>query len=128
MNNLDLVILISIIILILILILNKVKKIKNIIHPIQKKNNNIQNKKINLKQILNTHNNFYKNFITTNIDDNELEKLNINKGNLSRHTIIGEQGGSKNYNNFTVSSNISNNLINYDNTNSTYKKLPYKVK
>jgi hypothetical protein len=128
MDNLDLVILISIIIL--ILILNKVNKVNNvneIIPPIQK-TNNIKNKKVDLKQLLNRHNNFYKKFITTKIDDVELNKLSISKGNITRHTVIGENGGSENYNHFIVDSNISNNLINHDNTNSTYRKLPYKIK
>jgi hypothetical protein len=128
MDNLDLVILISIIIL--ILILNKVNKVHIVnesIPPIQK-NNNIKNKKVDLKQLLNRHNNFYKKFITTKIDDVELNKLSISKGNITRDTVIGENGGSENYNKFIVDSNISNNLINYDNTNSTYKKLPYKIK
>jgi hypothetical protein len=125
MDNLDLVILISIIIL--ILILNKVNKVNEIIPPIQK-TNNIKNKKVDLKQLLNRHNNFYKKFIKTKIDDVELNKLSISKGNITRHTVIGENGGSENYNHFIVDSNISNNLINHDNTNSTYKKLPYKIK
>ena len=124
MNNFDLVILISILILILILNkVNKVKKISKIKIPIQKKNNIITNNKIDLKKL-----NKYNNFITTNIDDNELDKLNINKGNITRNTIIEEKGGSKNFNNFIINSNISNNLINYDNTKSTYTKLPYKIK
>lgn len=127
MDNLDLVILISIIILILILNLNKVNKVNESIPPIQK-NNNTKNKKIDLKQLLNRHNNFYKKFITSNIDDVEFNKLSISKGNITRDTVIGENGGSQNYKNFIVDSNISNNLINYDNINSTYRKLPYKIK
>lgn len=126
MDNLDLVILISIIII--ILILNKVNKVNDIKTPIQKNNNVVSNNKVNLKQILNKYNNFYKKFTTTNIDNTELDKLNINKSNITRHTIIGENGGSKNYNNFIVDSKISNNLINHDNAISTYKKLPYKIK
>lgn len=131
MDNLDLVILISIIILILILNLNlnlnKINKVNESIPPIQK-NNNTKNKKVDLKQLLNRHNNFYKKFITSNIDNVELNKLSISKGNITRDTVIGENGGSQNYKNFMVDSNISNNLINYDNINSTYRKLPYKIK
>ena len=125
MDNLDLVILISIIII--ILILNKVNKVNEIKTHIQK-NNVISTNKVNLKQILNKYNNFYKKFTTNNIDNTELDKLNINKSNITRHTIIGENGGSKNYNNFIVDSKISNNLINHNNAISTYKKLPYKIK
>jgi hypothetical protein len=127
MDNLDLVILISIIIIIIILNLNKVNRVNKSIPPIQK-NNNTKNKKVDLKQLLNRHNNFYKKFITANIDDVELNKLSISKGNITRDTVIGENGGSQNYKNFIVDSNISNNLINYDNINSTYRKLPYKIK
>jgi hypothetical protein len=126
MDNLDLVILISIIIL--FLVLNKTTKVNNIITPIIKKDNVISNKKTDIKEILNQNNNFYKKFITTNINDTELDKLNISKGNITRHTLMEENGGSANYNHLIVNSNISNNLVNYDNSKSTYIKLPYKIK
>ena len=57
------------------------------------------------------------------MNDIELEQININKGSLTNHTIINENGGSVNYNNFIIDSNISNNYINYTNNYSTYNKF-----
>ena len=128
MNNLDLVILISIIILYIIFNHETVQKINKSIEKKQIILKNENNDKINLKNILNENKIFYKNFITTKIDDAELDKLNINKGNITRQTIIGEDGGSKRYNNFFIDSNISNNAINYESSHTTYVKMPYQIK
>ena len=106
MEIIDLFILINIIFL--IIVLNNSKPIQK---PIKLDNQNNNN---NLKNILNTN--------------NDLDKININRGSITRDTIIKEDGGSSHYKDYTVNSNISNNSINYDNKYLSYIKLPYNHK
>jgi len=64
----------------------------------------------------------------TQLDKNNIEKekkqLNIDKGTITRQTIIDETGGSTHYDNIKIDSNISGNTVNPTLTYSTYAKFP----
>ena len=122
MEKINLIILILTILLILWIVnTNNEKKIIK---------NNTKNRanKITLNNILNKTNKFYKkNFTTVDISDTELNKLNIGRGNITRQSIVSENGGSNDYKNFIIDSNISDNKINYQKDFQTYGKLTSKL-
>lgn len=130
MYKLSLIILILIILLIINLDINN-NKFKNntntntndTINTIDTINTNDTINKVELKNINNENNNFHKLFFSSSMNDEELEKININKGSLTIHNIINEAGGSSYYNKYYIDSNISNNIVNYNNDYSTYTNL-----
>jgi hypothetical protein len=122
MEKINLIILIFTILLILFIVDNYHEK--KII-----KNNEKGNDKVKINNILDKNNDFYKkNFTTISISDTELNKLNISRGNITRQSIISENGGSNDYKNFIIDSNISGDKINYQKDFQTYGKLPSKIR
>jgi uncharacterized protein (DUF3084 family) len=63
-----------------------------------------------------------------NIDMKDQNILSLLKSKITRQTLIKENGGSKDYNNFKVSPKLSNNTINYQSQYQTYALLPNKIK
>lgn len=115
----NLIILILIIILIIILDITFDQNVSS--------NNNVPNiNKIdinnNIIKIDKVNKNFHKKFFSSYMSDDELKKIDINKGSLTIQTIINENGGSANYNKFYIDSNISDNTINYGNNYLSYIK------
>jgi hypothetical protein len=98
----------------------------NISDNITNISNNIFNTSniINLKNINNNNNNFHKLFFSSYINDDEIEIIDIHKGSLTNQRIFNEQGGSSHYSKFYIDSNVSNNIINYNNNYASYVKLP----
>lgn len=69
---------------------------------------------------------FYKTHFGKNLNDSEREILD--RGKITRHSIIQEQGGSKEYNKLKVPKKISSNNINFKENYLSYAKLPAKIK
>lgn len=128
MENLNLFILIGIVIFILYF-LNK-PPIKN--KKIKKQNIDKTNIYVNTTQ--NDHNiiyqendDFYKKHFTKNTTDKEIKQINIEKGKTTRSSILSESGGSINYDNLQINTNISGNKIVSSQNIQTYRKLPTKI-
>jgi hypothetical protein len=83
---------------------------------------------ITLDDIKTINNKNHQLFFTDIINNNELNKVDINKGSLSIQNNISEKGGSKPYNKLVFDTNISDNKINYNETYKTYTKIPNKPK
>ena len=63
------------------------------------------------------------------MNDTEIKQININKGKLTRQSIINESGGSYSYNNLKINSNISDNKIKSQKIYKSYTKIPFsKIK
>ena len=129
MENLILIILIILIILVFYF-LNKPIKKKNI-KKIQKiDTNNIYtiNDYNNHNDIIYKNDNeFYKEHYNKNNSEQEIKQINIDKGKITRQSILDETGGSIHYDNLKINSNISGNTIKPNLTLSTYAKLPSNI-
>lgn len=116
MENLDFIIFISLVIF--YFLFNKPNKPNK---PI--KINNIDTNNI----YINDDQNYKKQINIKNNTEKEIIQLNIEKGKITRQSILDESGGSIHYNNLSINSIISGNKIKQNNNYTTYAKLPNKI-
>jgi hypothetical protein len=123
MEILNLIILIGLVILVFIFLNKPVKKKK--IPKIDINNIYINDDHNDI--IYKDNNNFYKTHYAKHNSDKEIKQINIEKGKITRQSILDETGGSVHYNNVQINSNISGNIIEPSSTYSTYVKKPYTI-
>jgi hypothetical protein len=128
MENLDFIIIFGLIIFALYFIINNKKKIIKKESKINYSDVYVVTDKIQIENKSLTDNDiFYKNNFVKNLSDKEIKQINIEKGNITRQSIINESGGSTHYKETEIKTNISGNKINHQENVKSYRKLPTKL-